>query len=203
MKSLTERLTPSELIAYAAKYMFDKGLTDAAGGNLSIKVGDEIFMSPTLAGTQYHWDIGAEDVVIGSAKDVDAIKDHPRFSREGFSHLSIYKAFPYVGAVVHAHPKYVNSFVAKSKPIPPLMRASDKFGTLEYHEEAEPYSQDQADKIVKVLKKQEDRIKAKAAAVLMPRHGIIIASLDMMIALDSLERINNNALTILNQKLLD
>ena len=203
MKSLPERLTPSELIAYAAKYFFDKELTDAAGGNISIKVGDDIFMTPTLAGTEYHWQIGAEDVVIGSFHDMDSLTKDPRFSREGFSHLSIYKAFPYIGAVVHAHPKYVNAFVAQSNPIPPLMRASEKLGKLEYHEDAEPYSQDQADKIVKVLKKNEESMKAKAGVVLMPRHGIIIASKDLMTALDILERVNNNAMVVLAQKLFD
>jgi ribulose-5-phosphate 4-epimerase/fuculose-1-phosphate aldolase len=203
MKSLPEKLTPSELIAYAAKYFFDKELTDAAGGNISIKVGDDIFMTPTLAGTEYHWQIGAEDVVLGSFHDMGSLKNHPRFSREGFSHLSIYQAFPYIGAVVHAHPKYVNAFVAQSRPIPALMRASEKLGELEYHEDAEPYSQDQADKIVKVLKKNEEAMKAKAGVVLMPRHGIIIASKDLMTALDILERVNNNAMVILAQKLFD
>jgi L-fuculose-phosphate aldolase len=203
MKRITERLTPPELVAYAAKYFFEKGLTDAAGGNISIKIGNDIYMTPTLAGTEYHWQIGAEDVVIGSADKMDELKKHPRFSREGFSHLSIYDAFPFVGAIVHAHPKYVNAFVVQSKPIYPLMRSTEKLGTLEYHEAAEPYSQDQADKIVKVLKKQEDKMRTKAAAVLMPNHGIIVASKDLMTALDNLERINNNAWTILAQKLLD
>jgi len=203
MKSLSERLSPPELIAYAAKYFFTKGLTDAAGGNISIKVGEEIFMTPTLAGTEYHWNIGPEDVVIGSSNKIQALKNHPHFSREGLSHLSIYKALPKVNAIIHAHPIYVNAFVAQSKEIPPLLRASDKLGVLEYHEPAEPYSQDQADKIVKVLKANEELIEKKAGAVLMPRHGIIIASKNLMTALDVLERINTNAFTILAQKLLD
>lgn len=203
MQSIPERFTPEELIVYAAAYFFDHGLTDSAGGNISIKVGDTIYMTPTLAGTEYHWHIGLDDVVVGSYHDLEELKNHPRFSREGFSHLTIYKAFPYIGAVVHAHPRFVNAFVAQSKPIPPLMRASDKFGTLEYHEPAEPYSQDQADKIVKVMKKNEETMKAKAGIVLMPRHGIIIASKDLMIALDVLDRVNNNCQAILAQKLLD
>jgi len=203
MKSLRERLSPPELIAYAANYYFKKGLTDAAGGNISIKVDQKIYMTPTLAGTEYHWKIGPEDVVVGSAKKLKALKNHPRFSREGLSHLSIYEAFPNVSAIVHAHPKYVSAFVAQSKDIPPLLRASDKLGVLTYHEPAEPYSQDQADKIVKVLKENEARIEKKAGAVLMPRHGIIIASKNLMTALDVLERINTNAFVVLAQKLLD
>lgn len=204
MKSLIDRLTSSELIVYVAKYMFDRDLTDAAGGNLSMREGETVYFSPTLAATNYHWNIGAEDVVIGSMKDLDSIKAHPRFTREGLSHIAIYKAFPYVQSILHAHPKYVNPFVASSKPIEPMLNASKHFGTLQYHEKAESYSQDQADKIVKVLQEQEDRMKKKAAAVLMPKHGIIVASANnILVTLDCLERINNNAFTLLAQKWID
>ena len=204
MKSILERLTGPELIAYVAKYMFDRNLTDAAGGNLSLREGETLYFSPTLAATNYHWEIGAEDVVVGSMNELETIKNHPRFTREGLSHIAIYKAFPYVQTVLHAHPKYINPFVSLSKPIPPVMNASKSFGTLQYHEPAESYSQDQAEKIVKVLKEQEDRIKNKAAAVLMPKHGIILASANnILIALDCLERMNNNAYTVLAQKYLD
>jgi L-fuculose-phosphate aldolase len=204
MKSIPERLTGPEMIAYAAKFMFDRFLTDAAGGNLSLREGDTVYFSPTLAGTNYHWVIGAEDVVSGHIDDLDSLVHHPRFTREGLSHIAIYKAFPYVRSIIHAHAKYINPFVAAVKPIPPMLNASKYFGTLEYHEEAESYSQDQADKIVAMLKKQEETIKRKAAAVLMPRHGIILASAsDMMVSLDCLERINNNAFVVLAQKLID
>ena len=204
MKSIPERLTGPELIAYAAKFMFDRYLTDAAGGNLSLREGDTVYFSPTLAGTYYHWDIGAEDVVVGSMSDLDALLDHPKFTREGLSHIAIYKAFPYVQSIAHAHPKYLHPFVAQSKPIPPVLNASKYFGTLQYHDESPPYSQEQADSIVEMMKTQEDIIKRKAAAVLMPKHGIILASQsDMMVTLDCLERINNNAFAVLAQKLLD
>ena len=74
---------------------------------------------------------------------------------------------------------------------------------MHYHEEAESYSLDQAEKIVKVLKDQVDRMKTKAAGVLMPRHGIIVASGDLMTAIDCVERMNNNAFTVLAQKWID
>ncbi len=203
MKSIPERLSGPELVVYAAKFMFDRYLTDTAGGNVSLREGETVYFSPTMAATNYHWIIGKEDVVTGSNHDLDALKEHPRFTREGLSHIAIYKAFPYVQAILHAHPKYINPFVAQSKPIPPVLNSSNHFGTLQYHEEAKSYSQDQAEKIVEVLKTQEDRIKKKAAAVLMPRHGLILASLDMMVALDCLERMNNNAFSVLVQKWID
>ena len=62
---------------------------------------------------------------------------------------------------------------------------------------------DQAEKIVKVLKDQEEQMKTKAAGVLMPRHGIIVASGDLMTAIDCVERMNNNAFTVLAQKWIE
>ena len=203
MKSIAERMTLPELIVYVSRFMFENDLTDIAGGNISARDGDVLYMTPTLAGNQWHWNIGTEDIVVGSVTKIDDLKKHPRFTREGLSHLAIYKAFPYVGAVIHAHPKYINPFVAQSKPIPPLLSASKHFGKLTYHPEAEQYSQDQAEKIVEVLRNQEERMKKKAAAVLMPRHGLIAASADLMTALDCVQRMNTNAFTVLAQKWIE
>jgi len=204
MKPIYERLTGAEMVVYAAKFMFERFLTDAAGGNISLKKGNTIYISPTLAGTNYHWEIGTEDVVSGSVDDLDSLLEHPRFTREGLSHIAIYKAFPYVQSIVHAHPKYINPFVAVSKPIPALMNSAKYFGSMQYHKESAPFSQEQADSIVEILRTQEDVMKRKAAAVLMPRHGIILASQNnMMVTLDCLERINNNAFAVLAQKLID
>jgi len=202
MKSISERMSIPELIVYVCEFMFNHDLTDIAGGNISAKDGDLLYMTPTLAGNQWHWNISAEDLVVGSVNDLDAIKEHPLFTREGLSHLAIYKAFPFVGAVIHAHPKYINPFVAQSKTIPPMLGASKHFGELQYHAEAPQYSQDQAEKVVDVLKGQEERMKKKAAGVLMPRHGIIVASADLMTALDCVQRMNTNAFTVLAQKWL-
>jgi len=203
MKSIAERMTIPQLIVYVSKFMFENDLTDIAGGNISARDGDVLYMTPTLAGNQWHWNIDTDDIVSGPVTKIDDLKQDPRFTREGLSHLAIYKAFPYVGAVIHAHPKYINPFVACSKTIPPMLSASMQFGELQYHAEAAHYSQDQAEKIVDVLKSQEERMQKKAAAVLMPRHGIIVASMNLMTALDCVQRMNTNAFTVLAQKWLE
>lgn len=203
MKKISERLTIPQQIMYVAKFMFERELTDIAGGNISARVGDVVYMTPTLAGNQYHWDIGPDDVVSGSLKEVEEFKKHPRFSREGLSHLAIYQAFPYVGAVIHAHPRYVLPFTAASKPIPAVLNSSKSFGTLQYHAEAPAYSQEQADLIVEMLREQEKDLKSKAGVVLMPAHGIILGSPDLITALDCLQRINTNAFAVMAQKWID
>ena len=136
MKAISERLTIPELIIYTAKFMFDREITDIAGGNISVRDGDTIYMTPTLAGNKFHWNIDTDDIVVGSMSKIDELYNHPRFTREGFSHLSIYQAFPFVNAVIHAHPKYILPFVAKSKAIPWVLNASKSFGDLQYHAEA-------------------------------------------------------------------
>ncbi len=203
MKPIIERMTIPELIIYVAKFMFERELTDIAGGNITVKDGDTIYMTPTLAGNAYHWDFGVEDVVVGTLSKAEEMKKHPRFSREGLSHLAIYQAYPFVGAVIHAHPKYILPFTAISKPIPPILNSSKSFGTLQYHPEAPAYSQEQADFIVELLKGKEDQMKKKAAAVLMPRHGVILASPDLITALDCLQRMNTNAFAVMAQKWIE
>ena len=203
MQPLDQEYTVPDQIAYIARLMFERELTDLAGGNISARDEDTLYITPTLAGNKHHWRLDGADMVSGSIKDMESIKAHPKFSRQGLSHLAIYTAFPFVGAVIHAHPKYIRPFVAAERPIPPVTNASDYFGTLTYHEPADLYSQDEADKIVKILKGQDERMRNKAGAVLMPRHGIILASGDLLTAVDCLERINNNAFAVMAQAWLD
>jgi L-fuculose-phosphate aldolase len=203
MEKISERMTIQEQIIYSAEFMFEREITDIAGGNISVRDGDDIYMTPTLAGNQYHWHIDPVDIVIGEMSQIEELKLHPRFTREGLSHLAIYKAFPFVSAVIHAHPKYILPFTAFSKPIPPILNASKQFGELQYHAEAPAYSQEQADAIVNVLKGKEGLMKEKAAGVLMPRHGLIAAGGDLMTVLDCVQRMNTNAFSVLAQKWIE
>lgn len=199
MEKLAERMTIAEQIIYTGKFMFARDLTDISGGNISVREGDVVYMTPTLAGNQYHWDIDPVDIVVGKLSQEQELKAHPKFTREGLSHLAIFKAFPFVNAVIHAHPKYILPFTAFSKPIPAILNAAKRFGEMPYHAEAPSYSQEQAEAIVDVLKGQEDRMKEKAAGVLMPRHGLIAAGGDLMTVLDVVQRMNTNAFAVLAQ----
>lgn len=203
MKPIIERLTPQELIIYTSLFMFEHDLTDIAGGNLTIRDGDTLYLTPTLAGNQFHWNLDPEDIVIGSMSDLEGLKKHPRFTREGLSHLAIYQAYPFVKAIIHAHPKYILPFTAQSKPIPPILSASKSFGVLEYHAEAPAYSQEQADFIVEALRGKESQMQKKAAGVLMPRHGAILAGCDLITVLDCLQRMNTNAFAVMAQKWIE
>jgi L-fuculose-phosphate aldolase len=193
---------PEEIVAYIGRLMFKRRLTDIAGGNVSIREGKNIYISPRYAGQKWHWQLEPHDIVSGPVVGNELIGD-PSFSREGLSHLAIYKAFPEVKGIVHAHPLNVLPFCSIEKPIEPVLRAVEEFGELEYHDPAPEYSQAQADSIVEKLNQKREALEIGAAAVLMPKHGIIAAGSNIWTAIDAVERINTNAWCIIASKILN
>ena len=200
MTFLTEK-TPHEQVAYISRLIFDRKLTDIAGGNVSVKDGNTIFISPRFAGHKWHWQLDPNDIISGPI-DSDELFENPSFSREGFSHMAVYRAFPEVTGIVHAHAPNVLPFCSLEIPMEPVIRATQKYGVLEYHDHAPEYSQEQADSIVEKLRGKEALMKSAAAAILMPQHGIFVAGKDIWTAVDALERINTNGWCIIARKVL-
>jgi L-fuculose-phosphate aldolase len=194
--------TIPEQIVKVGREMFERKLTDFSGGNISVRSEGQVYITPRFAGSQKHWQLDPANILCGPL-DTDDLLNNPLFSREGKAHLAIYRNFPDAGAVIHAHPFHILPFCAANKPIPPVLEGTQKFGVIECVPAAPAHSLDIANNIVEGLKGKDDRIRKQAAAVLMPKHGIIIAGKDLLAAIDALERIDWNANCILSQKLLD
>ena len=200
MTYLTEK-SPPEQVAYIAQLMFERNLTDIAGGNVSLRDGDIVYISPRYAGSKWHWHLDPVDIISGSI-ETNELLENPSFSREGLSHIAVYRSFPMVTGIIHAHAPNVLPFCSLELPMEPVIRSTKKFGVLEYHNHTPEYSQEQADSIVEKLRGKETMIQESAAAVLMPQHGIFVAGKDIWTAIDSLERINTNAWCIIARKIL-
>jgi L-fuculose-phosphate aldolase len=190
-----------EEIAYVGKMMFDLRLTDLAGGNVSAREGDKMYISPRFAGSKHHWRLTPEDIISGNI-DSDEILEHPRFSREGRSHLGIYRAYPDVNAVIHAHSLNILPFSATGVSIQPVLEATDKFGVIEFAEEAPAHSAELAESIVAGFQGKEARVRKQAAALLIPRHGIIVAGKDLYATLDALQRLDTAAYSMIAMKII-
>jgi L-fuculose-phosphate aldolase len=193
--------TICEQLALVGKRMFERRLTDMAGGNISARDGDSIYISPRYSGATYHWQLDPEQF-IHCATDSDDVLANPLFSREGKAHLAIYRDFPEVQAVIHAHAFNIQPFAVAGRPIPPVMEATDKFGTIPVIEQAPAHSMDLAKSVADGFIGQEDRIRTMAAAVLLPRHGIFVAGKELFATLDALERIDTNCWCIMAQRLI-
>lgn len=181
--------------------MFERRLTDMAGGNISARDGNTVYITPRYSGSKKHWQLTTDDILSGPL-DGEELLNNPRFSREGKAHLAIYRNFPDCQAVIHAHSFHIQPFAVAQKPIPPVMEATEKFGTIEVIPYAPAHSGDLAKNIVEGLCGQDERIRTQAAGVLMPRHGIILAGKDLYATVDALERIDTNCWCILAQRWL-
>jgi L-fuculose-phosphate aldolase len=191
----------AEKLCEAGRIMFEKRLTDMCGGNISIRDGDTVYMSPRFAGQRYHWNLPLDAIVVGKWAD-DEITTNPNFSREGWSHLYIYRNFPDAQAVVHAHPFHVMPFAAFGLPIEPVLEGTQKFGVVEHCKPATAHTKDLGTSIIAAFQGKEDKMRTQAAAVLMPEHGIILAGKDFDKTLDALERIDVNAYCLTVRKSL-
>jgi L-fuculose-phosphate aldolase len=192
---------PNELIVEIGRRMAGRWSANAAGGNISLRAGNQIHISPRYADYKWGWHLKPEQIISGPIND-DTLLANPAFSREGRAHLAIYRAFSEANAIIHAHPFHVMPFCAANKSMEPVIDAAMVFGSIEPVGYAPPNSQKLADNIVAGLRGKEQLIADFAAPVLMPKHGIIIAGKDLYAALETLIKIDMNAWCILAKKLL-
>ena len=182
------------------RMLFDRQLTDAAGGNISARVhtndGDLVCITPRFAGQKFQWRIQPEQVLVFDLQG-NRVAGEGVISRESLVHLRMYNDFPDCGSVIHAHPRNVLVFCAARKPIPQVLEANLKFGEIQVTEFAPAHSAELAAHVSNKIRGQEARIRKHAAAVLAPWHGIFCVARDLDAAFDAVERIDVNARILL------
>lgn len=197
-------LTPLQIckqLAEIAHCLFERKLFDMSGGNISVRYEDRIIISPRYAGSKKHWQLVPEDFIQGLIEN-DELLNHPRFSREGKAHLAIYREIPIVNSIIHAHSYNILPFASMGIPIPPVLEGTQKFGVVQVAPYTPAHSAALANQAVKLIKEQQQAIEIQAAAVLLPKHGILVAGKDLWHASDALERIDWNAWCLIAMKML-
>jgi len=191
-----------QLIAKFTKDLYDRRLTDTSGGNVSVHLGDVILMTPSLAGTLFHWNLKPEQILVYDTKG-NKLDGEGTLSREAKVHFSLYEAYyPDGAAVVHAHSLNVLVFCAAVQPMPPVLYNTKKFGVIPMVVDAASGTQELADNVVAGIRPMADTIKKGAAAAMAPRHGLFVVAKDLYTAFDSAERIDLNAYCIIHGKSL-
>jgi L-fuculose-phosphate aldolase len=189
-------------LARLGKLLFDRFLTDSAGGNMSARVGDVVCFSPRYAGGKFQWHLRPNQVLVVDLAGNKLYGDG-ELSRESKVHLRLYKDFPMGGAVIHAHPRNVLVFCAYAKPIPAIMEDTWKFGEIKVAPFAPAHGSMLADNISATLAGQEERINRQAAAVIAPFHGLFAIGKDLDSTFDAVERIDTNARIVLMGQSID
>src|SRR5829696_8133478 len=102
-------------IAETGRMVFDRHLTDAAGGNISVRMGEDLVcITPRYSGSKRHWQLQPNQVLVSdmSGNKLDGDGD---VSRESKVHYRLYREFPEGTAVLHSHPRHVMVFVASGQ----------------------------------------------------------------------------------------
>jgi len=102
-----------ELVLFA-RLAWDRRLTESTGGNMSVRIGDHIVITPTTMVKHF---LTEEDLV-----EVDLAGNKVRGRREASSeyrmHLKIYRECDEVVSVFHAHPVHATTMAVQQKEFP-------------------------------------------------------------------------------------
>lgn len=185
-----------QLVAEVGRRLFERHLTDAAGGNVSARAGDVICMSPRFSGNQRHWQLRPEDVLVVDMQR-QVLEGKGDISRESSVHFKLYQDFPDGGAVIHAHPRNVMVFAMARQPIYPVLEANVKFGVVKVSQYAPAHSIRLAEFLSAEFAGQEAAVRKQGAAVIAPWHGLFALGKDLLAAFDTVERVDTNAYCVL------
>lgn len=97
----------AEEVVFVARLLYEKGLANAYEGNVSLRRGDAVYITPSAVCKGF---LKAGQI---TAIDRDGAVLHARNVRPSSEyrlHLAVYSARPDAGGVVHAHPPYATAF---------------------------------------------------------------------------------------------
>lgn len=190
-----------EELCEVVKLMFDRKLTNAAGGNVSVKMNDEhIIMTPSLMAEEYFCRLNPEQILVTNLNG-DIIEGEGKMTRESNMHLGVYKNLPDAGCVLHAHPKETMVYISLADELPSLTEATDKFGEVKVLPYAKACSEELANIAVAYFKSREEELKSHGLIALLRKHGIVIVDKTLKKAFNDLERTETNAYVNLHKNL--
>lgn len=104
-----------KVFRWAARRAFQLGLQAGTGGNISLRLGSDLFLTkPTGFGLT---ECGRSNLVLvdGEGRPLEG-KTPP--TKEVLTHLMIYEVRPVVGGIVHYHTPYATAYAVRNLPLP-------------------------------------------------------------------------------------
>src|SRR3954462_5542766 len=98
------------------KLAYDRKLLDSAGGNVTTRLGERVYMTRSYAGGRHQWSLRPRDILELDLEG-NILGGEGEFSREGAVHMACYREFAEAGCVFHAHSLNIMPFVSKQVPI--------------------------------------------------------------------------------------
>jgi L-fuculose-phosphate aldolase len=178
-----------------ARAMWDRKLTNAAGGNFAVRVADNrILISPSMMSEFEMCDLEVEDFLLIDYQG-NILEGEGRLSRETNMHILLLSGFNYIQCTIHAHPQFCMVFASQSKPIKTVTEATLKRG--EYFGVIEPaaaYSKQLAENVYKYFDERRELAEKIGIGCIMPMHGVVVSGNGLMSAFSCLERMETDAI---------
>jgi L-fuculose-phosphate aldolase len=100
---------------WASRRALHLGLQASTGGNISIRIGPDLFLTkPTGMGLS---ECLESDLVLVDSRG-RPLKWHTKPTKEVDVHLAVYQIRPDVGAIVHYHAPHATAYAVKNLPLP-------------------------------------------------------------------------------------
>lgn len=175
--------------------LYDKGFVCAYDGNVSLKKGDHILITPTHL---CKGDLSQEDLLI-IRENGEQLYGTRRPSSELKLHLAVYAAQPEIQCIIHAHPLYATALYRSGKKVDVsvLTEASDTLGYVPVVPFEAPGSKALANAVGAAMT-------TGIHACVMEKHGVVVAGHDLEATyylLESLERLAKTETVLATMKL--
>ena len=181
-----EETTQREALVRLGASMFERGLTFGRTGNLSVRVGERLLVTPTGVS------LGTLDPGRLAVTDLAGVHlEGPKPSKEAFLHAAVYRSRPGAGAVVHLHSTHAVAVscldgLDPADVLPPLtayyvMRVGT-LPLLAYHAPGDHS-----------LEALATRTAADHRCFLIANHGSVVAAADLSSAADAAEELEETA----------
>ena len=167
-----KKMNPSPFfdVSFFGKRLVEKGLVRGAGGNISLREGNSVYLSPSGFPLD---EIKPEQYVKVNLKTGQVQKESLLPSCEMFLHLSCYRVRDDIGAVAHVHPPFSIGLGCAGltlKALSPefVISLGERVPLIPYFT---PGSEILAGKVSQVLKNH--------SAVLLQNHGLVAVGKDL------------------------
>lgn len=170
--------SPLELLCTVSRLVFERELTDLCGGNVSLRDGDRVVITPTCAAQYFLWNLGPEDLVVLEPDGTIVQGDEGRLSRENDLHLRIYREYAAIGSVFHLHTVELMALADRpdliAGPIREYLRRVDgRLALLEPHLVGQTPEHD--DRLVELIGSMDP---ARPTVIVAPLHGVFATARD-------------------------
>jgi len=172
--------------------LYERGLSTASGGNISLLCGDYVLMTPAALDKGR---LKARHIVILSRAGENLTPELAPSSEKDM-HLEIYKNNSQVKAIVHAHPVTATAFATTGKSI-----STDMLSEL-YAMLREPGRVGYATMGTEDLARQVGKAAREYRALLLDNHGVLTTGKTLLEAFDRVELLEIAAKTTLINEFL-